>query len=108
MQHLDKVQHLVISLAGVCLIVFAIAKLTQSPSRPPQPVKDWAYALRYPIAFSLAYAAGVVKEIGDGAGWWPGNLDLADLLADLAGCLLGLFAARHGEQRTGSSALLPL
>lgn len=118
MQHVDKLQHLVISLAGVCLIVITIAKLTSLPQRAPPtqaPVKVsyalayWAHALRYPIAFSLAYAAGVVKEIGDGV-LWPGNRDVADLFADLAGCLLGLLAARHVEHHMlgSSGALLPL
>lgn len=109
MQHLDKAQHLLISLAGVVLIVLFINKLPSSHRNQAPIIQDWVYALRYPLAFSLAYVAGVIKEVGDGAGWWPGNLDLGDLLADLLGCVLGLFAAMYMERRVlGNSTLLPL
>lgn len=108
MQHVDKIQHLTISLGATVVLVLLLAKLNThqahhrglpSPAPPQSSLKEWLSALRYPLAFALVYTAGALKEVGDQEGWWPGNLDLADLMADLAGCVLGLVAARCIEQR---------
>ncbi len=114
MQHIDKFQHLTISLVATVALVLLLARLQSNTARASttahhhQWLRDWLCALRYPLAFSAVYSAGAIKEVGDGAGWWPGNLDLADLAADVAGCVLGLLAAAYMEARERSGLELPL
>ena len=43
------------------------------------PLASW----RLPLAAAASLALGALKEIGDGLHWWPGAVDLADLVIQM-------------------------
>ncbi|KAK9832422.1 hypothetical protein WJX74_009632 [Apatococcus lobatus] len=78
---LDKVEHFLLCLI-LTILVYLLAGF--QVFRPGNPTK------RLLCSATLSFGAGLLKELGDYVHWWPGQLSLKDLLADLTGTLFGL------------------
>lgn len=50
-------------------------------------------------AVTVGIAVGIFKEVGDWLGWWPGEVSLKDLAADLAGTLVAAALVLWWERR---------
>jgi hypothetical protein len=87
---LDKAQHVAFAAA----VVLAAHALLRRRGLGP-----WA-ALAIAVAASVF--AGFAKEVGDHLGWWPGNVSLRDLGADILGTALAAAAAATAERRRGA------
>ena len=53
--------------------------------------RDWR-SFRFVTGATVGLIFGALKEVGDGLGWWPGNVSLRDMGADLAGIAVALAA----------------
>ena len=53
--------------------------------------REWR-SYRFVTGAMLGVMFGALKEIGDGLGWWPGNVSIRDMGADLAGIVVALAA----------------
>lgn len=77
----DKLAHVLLCLTMTLLVygimVFYLRYLS----------KVW----RVGSALLAGFAVGVMKEVGDGLQWWPGNVSTRDLVADGFGIVLALF-----------------
>lgn len=80
---LDKLQHF-----AFCAAVAAGAYLA-ARSRPA--TAPWRLAL----GAGASFAAGSLKEAGDGLGWWPGRPSLRDGAADAVGAAAALAALAY-------------
>ena len=74
----DKVQHFVFCAICTATGFFACVHFFQRK-------KCWQWRWRFAAGAFLGLAAGALKEIGDGLHWWPGNVSLRDMGADLVG-----------------------
>ena len=70
---LDKLLHF-----SICTLI-VIVVYTLSSNCTKHPLANW----RLPLAAAASLAAGALKEIGDYLHWWPGAVDLADLVSQV-------------------------
>ena len=78
----DKLQHALASctITLACYGVSALICRTRSATRP----------IRLLLAVCVSTAAGIGKEIGDELNWWYGRGSIRDLIADVAGTIVGV------------------
>lgn len=88
----DKLQHLLFGLVTT-LLAYSVCSLQTSRHQ---------HRLATPllIAISISLCLGLLKEVGDSIGLWPGIWSLKDLLADVLGTLLAAFAIRNHQQQS--------
>ena len=68
---LDKLLHF-----SICTLIVPVVHRLSSNCHQ-YPLANW----RLPLAAAASLAVGALKEIGDGLHWWPGAVDLADLVS---------------------------
>jgi hypothetical protein len=99
----DKLGHFLF--CGLCTVAGYLLCITKPSHR------EWRN-FRFLAGASLGAFFGALKEIGDGLGWWPGNVSIRDMGADVAGivvalCLLILYEPQITALLSSTGSITP-